>query len=791
MALVAGTPLPGFNPGSSPKMFAPPGRVAGSPPKLFSNAVDKLRTKLPDVAQGDPFANMLLPSKKFDTAADREQYMAALAQKLDWILALPVATVVSDALLSDFPIVQVSDQFLQETKYKREEVMFTNCRFLLENVSGPDLFRVSRSSRAAIRAFCQLARFPKAVSGGADKECRQPNCMADGQIVMNDFTMRRAYVNGHPLIVGVQHFRPCGQTSDGRSDPEALRAESARFTREDDAHLDAIVGRMQQDKDLHALLQVDAENAPVSSPDPKISPDVLWRGEGRGAPKNTLFYGGSGLLRQEPDTLPHSGIICTQDALQLDDAGCIRFSLRVETTAKWSDYPPMGFTQTEPWADTFPEALQLSPRTVCFAAIGAVVNETDRATPPTTRPKAIDVEQQCLPRLREGDLVTVELAVEDMELRRYVNGVRVTSVRMPYRTEETTGKAWYGCFQVSFSVSRAKIEVDSPSRTLADGGAGPEVEEPNPQDQHTDDLETEYLTAELANILDGVEDISITIASAEDDFPLIAVSSGFERLTGYAAEDIVGRNCRFLNTGSEMEPADRMGIRTALATGARFTTVVPNLRKDLSPFLNLLDLRTLEIGTQRLSGAPVRVVVGIQGEVDAGRNSSHWRAELPGLTARVREKIRQKLGERTRILAMDSGATVAPHREPFWVDDTEQPEFNSPEPLPSPAALQGKVLESPSVESPQDAAGLSTPALSIAVNPFSHGVVATRAVAWTPEAVGAFLLHLDLPMYVDVFAAERVDGEVMLDLDQESLADLGVKKHHQKKLLRAIDKLRA
>ena len=51
-----------------------------------------------------------------------------------------------------------------------------------------------------------------------------------------------------------------------------------------------------------------------------------------------------------------------------------------------------------------------------------------------------------------------------------------------------------------------------------------------------------------------------------------------------------------------MEPADRAGIRTALATGARFTTVIPNLRKDLSPFLNLLDLRTLEVGRKNDRG---------------------------------------------------------------------------------------------------------------------------------------------------------------------------------------------
>jgi len=375
--------------------------------------------------------------------------------------------------------------------------------------------------------------------------------------------------------------------------------------------------------------------------------------------------------------------------------------------------------------------------------------------------------------------------VEDMELRRYVNGIRVSSVRTGYCMKSDA--QWYGCFQVSFSVSRAKIVVDSPASAPEIGAATYEVAAPNPQDQHADDMETETLTVELKNILDGVEDVSITIASAEDDFPLIAVSVGFEHLTGYAAEDIVGRNCRFLNTGSEMEPADRAGIRTALATGARFTTVIPNLRKDLSPFLNLLDLRTLEVGTQRLSGAPVRLVVGIQGEVDAGRNSAHWRAELPMLTARVREKIRQRLRERTRILATDSGATVTPHPEPFWVDDTEQPQFNSPEPLPSPAVL----LPAPGSTTPIMRNGESpNPELHLQTNPFSPGVVATRPVAWTPEAVGAFLQHLDLSMYIDIFAAERVDGEVLLDLDPESCADLGVKKHHQKKLLRAIDKLR-
>ena len=35
-------------------------------------------------------------------------------------------------------------------------------------------------------------------------------------------------------------------------------------------------------------------------------------------------------------------------------------------------------------------------------------------------------------------------------------------------------------------------------------------------------------------------------------------------------------------------------------------------------------------------------------------------------------------------------------------------------------------------------------------------------------------MALPSPRYIDIFAAERVDGEVLLDLDPESCPDLGV-----------------
>merc|ERR1719183_3395427 len=79
----------------------------------------------------------------------------------------------------------------------------------------------------------------------------------------------------------------------------------------------------------------------------------------------------------------------------------------------------------------------------------------------------------------------------------------------------------------------------------------------------------------------------VTIADPKGkDCPLIAVSKEFETLTGFKRSEILGVNCRFLNQGCDMDPADLIGLRTASATGAPFTAVLPNRRKSGELFLN-------------------------------------------------------------------------------------------------------------------------------------------------------------------------------------------------------------
>jgi PAS domain S-box-containing protein len=73
------------------------------------------------------------------------------------------------------------------------------------------------------------------------------------------------------------------------------------------------------------------------------------------------------------------------------------------------------------------------------------------------------------------------------------------------------------------------------------------------------------------------------------DHPMIAVNQAFETLTGYTAEETVGRNCRFLQ-GAGTDPNTPPRIRACLQAQLGCVEWVVNYRKDGSRFWNLLFL---------------------------------------------------------------------------------------------------------------------------------------------------------------------------------------------------------
>lgn len=73
------------------------------------------------------------------------------------------------------------------------------------------------------------------------------------------------------------------------------------------------------------------------------------------------------------------------------------------------------------------------------------------------------------------------------------------------------------------------------------------------------------------------------------DNPIIFASPGFERMTGYPAAEVLGRNLRFLH-GKGTDPEMVATLQTALASGQGCSVEILNYRKDGKPFWNQLSL---------------------------------------------------------------------------------------------------------------------------------------------------------------------------------------------------------
>ncbi|GEM08537.1 potassium voltage-gated channel Eag-related subfamily H member 8 [Rhodotorula toruloides] len=76
------------------------------------------------------------------------------------------------------------------------------------------------------------------------------------------------------------------------------------------------------------------------------------------------------------------------------------------------------------------------------------------------------------------------------------------------------------------------------------------------------------------------------------DDPIVLVSPGFEELTGYSTNQIIGRNCRFLQ-GKTTAPEAVNGIRNQLEHNDEVLQLVLNFRSSGAPFFNLLYIRPL------------------------------------------------------------------------------------------------------------------------------------------------------------------------------------------------------
>ena len=75
--------------------------------------------------------------------------------------------------------------------------------------------------------------------------------------------------------------------------------------------------------------------------------------------------------------------------------------------------------------------------------------------------------------------------------------------------------------------------------------------------------------------------------SSLPDNPIVFVNRAFLDQTGYAADEVIGRNCRFLQ-GEETEPDAVQALREAIAEDREVTVDIVNYRADGTRFVNRL-----------------------------------------------------------------------------------------------------------------------------------------------------------------------------------------------------------
>lgn len=100
--------------------------------------------------------------------------------------------------------------------------------------------------------------------------------------------------------------------------------------------------------------------------------------------------------------------------------------------------------------------------------------------------------------------------------------------------------------------------------------------------------------------------------NTQPDNPIVYSSPGFERMTGYKAAEILGKNCRFLR-GKDTDPAAVKQLRDAIHEGRPCAVELLNYRKDGTPFWNALTIAPVQPKGQ------ITHFVGVQTDVTERR----------------------------------------------------------------------------------------------------------------------------------------------------------------------------
>lgn len=126
----------------------------------------------------------------------------------------------------------------------------------------------------------------------------------------------------------------------------------------------------------------------------------------------------------------------------------------------------------------------------------------------------------------------------------------------------------------------------------------PPIPTPNPVPTIHDDFnssveELEHHWSLLERAVESTKTGIIIIDQRRPNWPIVYCNSGFEQMTGYDRDEILGENYRFLLEEDSTQPG-LSEARTAMLEGRDATVILRNYRKDGTIFLNELNLSPIK-----------------------------------------------------------------------------------------------------------------------------------------------------------------------------------------------------
>lgn len=116
----------------------------------------------------------------------------------------------------------------------------------------------------------------------------------------------------------------------------------------------------------------------------------------------------------------------------------------------------------------------------------------------------------------------------------------------------------------------------------------------------------------------------VIVDANQSDLPMIYVNPAFEKMTGYASQEVIGQNCRFLQ-GNEKQQPGLQTLRQALRQGEACTVILRNYRKDGSLFWNEVSISPIRDARGKLTH-----YIGIQTDISDRIKSEQYLEQAKG-----------------------------------------------------------------------------------------------------------------------------------------------------------------